>query len=46
MCIRDSTKAKLTEAPGFDKDAWPDMEDTTWGTRLHGFYGVEPEPKV
>jgi sporulation protein YlmC with PRC-barrel domain len=39
------TKAKLAEAPGFDKDTWPDMVDTTWGTRLHGFYGVEPEPK-
>lgn len=39
------TKAKLTEAPGFDKEAWPDMTDTTWGKRLHGFYGVEPDPK-
>jgi sporulation protein YlmC with PRC-barrel domain len=39
------TKAKLTEAPGFDKDAWPDMTDTAWGTKLRGFYGVEPDPK-
>ncbi len=39
------TKAKLTEAPGFEKHAWPEMTDTNWGTRLHGFYGVEPDPK-
>jgi sporulation protein YlmC with PRC-barrel domain len=40
------TKAKLAEAPGFDKDAWPDMTEPAFGSRLHGFYGVEPEPKA
>jgi len=35
-------KKKLENAPGFDKDNWPDMADTTWGTRIFSYYGVAP----
>jgi len=32
--ILDVDKKKLENAPGFDKDNWPDMADTSWGTRI------------
>jgi sporulation protein YlmC with PRC-barrel domain len=34
------SKDKLKSAPGFDKDHWPSMADTTWATDVHAFYGV------
>jgi sporulation protein YlmC with PRC-barrel domain len=34
------SKEKLKNAPGFDKDHWPSMADTTWATGVHAFYGV------
>jgi len=34
-------KEKLTDAPGFDKDKWPDMADRTWSEEIHAYYGVE-----
>ena len=35
-------KQRLKTAPGFDKDAWPDMADTQWAGTVHGFYGTDP----
>jgi sporulation protein YlmC with PRC-barrel domain len=35
-------KERLKTAPGFNKDAWPDMSDTTWTTQVHSFYGTDP----
>ena len=35
-------KAKLENAPGFDKDKWPDMADTTWGSEVCRYYGATP----
>lgn len=35
-------KERLQDAPGFDKDAWPDMTDVTWNEHIHEFYGTEP----
>ena len=40
--VLDVDKKKLENAPGFDKDKWPDMADTTWGTRIFSYYGVAP----
>jgi sporulation protein YlmC with PRC-barrel domain len=34
------TKEKLKNAPGFDKDHWPSMAETSWVTDVHSFYGV------
>jgi sporulation protein YlmC with PRC-barrel domain len=34
------SKDKLKSAPGFDKDHWPSMADSTWATDVHTFYGV------
>lgn len=35
-------KDRLENAPGFDKDAWPDMADATWANEVHSFYGTQP----
>ena len=36
----DIPKAKLDGAPGFDKDHWPSMADSSWSTEVHRFYGT------
>ena len=38
----DIAKERLESAPGFDKNAWPDMTDRAWGERVYGFYDVQP----
>jgi hypothetical protein len=35
-------KERLQNAPGFDKDAWPDMSDVNWAIEIHTFYGTDP----
>ncbi len=35
-------KKQLENAPGFDKDNWPNMADSTWGTNIHKHYGYTP----
>ena len=35
-------KDRLKNAPGFDKDAWPDMADKTWADDIHAYYGTKP----
>jgi sporulation protein YlmC with PRC-barrel domain len=35
-------KERLKTAPGFNKDAWPDMSDVTWANQIHAFYGTDP----
>jgi hypothetical protein len=32
------SKDSLKEAPGFNKDNWPSMSDTTWAGTVHKFY--------
>jgi hypothetical protein len=45
--IFDIDKSRLENAPGFDKDNWPDMTDPDWGIGVRkywtgrGDYGVE-----
>lgn len=37
-------KAKLDEAPGFDRDNWPNMEDPEWNKTVQDFYaGIAEE---
>jgi len=33
-------KKRLENAPGFDKDRWPDMADPAWERQVHGYYGT------
>ena len=35
-------KNRLENAPGFDKDKWPNMADQTWAKGIHDFYGTQP----
>lgn len=35
-------KERLKTAPGFDKDAWPDMSDAQWADQIHTYYGTDP----
>lgn len=35
-------KKLLENAPGFDKDNWPNFSDTTFGSRIYGHYGYTP----
>ena len=37
--IMDVSKEMLEKAPGFDKDNWPDMADTTFAGSIHDYYG-------
>jgi len=39
-------KDKLKNAPGFDKDRWPSMGDTSWATGVHSFYGVKHTGRI
>lgn len=40
--VLDVDKKTLEKAPGFDKDNWPDMAETTWRTNIHNYYGAAP----
>src|SRR6476646_6507379 len=40
--ILDVDKKILESAPGFDKDNWPDMADTTWRAEVYRHYGAAP----
>jgi sporulation protein YlmC with PRC-barrel domain len=40
--ILDVDKERLKNAPGFDKDNWPDMSDRTFGTTVYSYYNQEP----
>ena len=35
-------KDRLTDAPGFDKNRWPDMADHAWTANIHSYYGTVP----
>jgi sporulation protein YlmC with PRC-barrel domain len=42
--LLDVEKQALENAPGFDKDNWPDMADETWASQVHSFYGSPYTP--
>jgi sporulation protein YlmC with PRC-barrel domain len=35
-------KDRLRNAPGFEKDRWPQMGNPAWGSETHEFYGQRP----
>ena len=35
-------KKLLENAPGFNKDNWPNMADSVWGTSIYKHYGYTP----
>jgi sporulation protein YlmC with PRC-barrel domain len=41
--ILDVPKERLKDAPGFDKDNWPDLNDADYRGRVYAFYNVKPD---
>jgi sporulation protein YlmC with PRC-barrel domain len=41
--ILDVAKDRLENAPGFDKDSWPDMASSEFSNQIHSFYGTHPD---
>jgi sporulation protein YlmC with PRC-barrel domain len=37
--VLDVELERLKAAPGFDKDNWPNMADTTWSSSIDTYYG-------
>ncbi|KTC64991.1 PRC-barrel domain-containing protein (plasmid) [Legionella adelaidensis] len=35
-------KEKLENAPGFDRDHWPDISSPTWTASINNYYGIRP----
>ena len=35
-------RERLQDAPGFDKDQWPDMADAEWARGIHAYYNSKP----
>jgi len=40
--VLDVPREKLEQAPGFDKDDWPDMAQPEFRKMVHEYYGMEP----
>jgi sporulation protein YlmC with PRC-barrel domain len=40
--VLDVNKDQLQNAPGFDKNNWPDMADPAWEEGVHAYYGTRP----
>lgn len=40
--ILDVNRTTLENAPGFDKEQWPDMANPGWGMEIHTYYGSKP----
>jgi sporulation protein YlmC with PRC-barrel domain len=41
VAVLNIDKDRLKNAPGFDKDNWPDMSDSDWARGIHKHYGTE-----
>ncbi len=35
-------RERLKDAPSFNKNNWPDMEDFQWGAKIYRYYGYRP----
>ncbi len=40
--VLDVERDRLSRAPGFDKDKWPNMADAAWAESIHAYYGTKP----
>jgi sporulation protein YlmC with PRC-barrel domain len=39
--VLDIDKDRLENAPGFNKDDWPDMSDQSWSAGINSYYGTQ-----
>ncbi len=44
--VLDVSKEKLGNAPGFDKDNWPDLADPEFIRRIYTYYGYEMDWEI
>lgn len=45
--LLDIDAERLKDAPGFDKDNWPDMTDVKWNSTVESYYSTRPDsPRV
>lgn len=42
VALLNIDKDRLGNAPGFEKENWPDMADPSWGSQIYRHYGYEP----
>jgi hypothetical protein len=40
--ILNVDKERLENAPGFEKNNWPNMGDRNWGNDIYSYYGYRP----
>lgn len=40
--VMDAAPAAFENAPGFDKDDWPDAPQAEWHEQVHRYYGARP----
>lgn len=40
--VLDIDRERLKNAPGFDKDNWPDTTEQDWQTEVYEYYGATP----
>jgi hypothetical protein len=38
--VLNESKDRLKNAPGFDKDHWPDMADRSFGSKVYDYYAT------
>lgn len=43
--VMDGTKQRLKNAPGFDSNSWPDMDDPKWSQENLKFFDQRAEPR-
>lgn len=41
--VLDVDADRLKNAPGFDKDHWPDMADAAWAKNVHSYFGTRSD---
>lgn len=39
-------KERIENAPGFDKDNWPDMANQAWAAEVHNYYGTSSSSSI
>lgn len=39
-CVLNMEKSRLENAPSFDQNKWPNMNDEAWADEIHSFYGT------
>ena len=44
--VMDVDKERLENAPGFDKDKWPDFADATYTSEIDRYYGAESRARA